>query len=292
MRSKLLGALLVSTLACTLAAAQASRTWVSGVGNDANPCSRTAPCKTFAGAISKTAAGGEIDALDPAGYGALTITKSITIDGGGGQVASVLVAGTNAIVVSAGASDVVILRNLRLNGLRNTATPGINGIDFKTAGTLIVENCDVFGFGTNGIWMESASNGHLVVRNTTSNNMGSAGIRVESGVASVENSDVSANAYGLIVFTGKVTAKNVMASQDTSRAFHAGSGELNLFDSTASNSAIGVSSSGGTVRISNVTVTDNTTGLSITAGQVISWQNNHIAANGTSSPPSSTIGPH
>jgi len=229
--------------------------------------------------------------LDPGGYGALTITKSITIDGGGGQVASVLVAGTNAIVVSAGASDVVILRNLRLNGLRNTASPGINGIDFRTAGTLIVENCDVFGFSTNGIWMESISNGHLVVRNTTSNNMGSAGIRVESGVASVENSDVSANAYGLIVFTGKVTAKNVMASQDTSRAFHAGSGELNLFDSTASNSAIGVSSSGGTVRISNVTVTDNTTGLSITAGQVISWQNNHIAANGTSSPPSSTIGP-
>jgi hypothetical protein len=69
--------------------AQATRTWVSGVGDDANPCSRTAPCKTFAGAISKTAANGEIDALDPGGYGAVTITKAITIDGGGGQVASV-----------------------------------------------------------------------------------------------------------------------------------------------------------------------------------------------------------
>src|ERR687888_2740117 len=87
--------------------AQATRTWVSGVGDDVNPCSRTAPCKTFAGAISKTAAGGEIDALDPAGYGAVTITKSITIDGGGGQVASVLVSGTNGIVVSAGPTDVV-----------------------------------------------------------------------------------------------------------------------------------------------------------------------------------------
>ncbi len=94
---------------------QASRTWVSGVGDDANPCSRTAPCKTFAGAISKTAAGGEIDALDPAGYGALTITKAITIDGGGGQVASVLVSGTNGIVVQAGANDVVI-RNLGTRG--------------------------------------------------------------------------------------------------------------------------------------------------------------------------------
>src|SRR5262252_7236568 len=76
---------------------QASRTWVSGVGDDVNPCSRTAPCKTFAGAIAKTAPGGEIDALDPAGYGAVTITKSITIDGTG-DFASSLVSGTNAIV--------------------------------------------------------------------------------------------------------------------------------------------------------------------------------------------------
>src|SRR6516165_8974652 len=87
---------------------QATRTWVSGVGDDANPCSRTAPCKTWAGAISKTAPGGEIDALDPGGFGALTITKSLTLDGGGGQVASTLVAGTNGIVVAGGANDVVI----------------------------------------------------------------------------------------------------------------------------------------------------------------------------------------
>src|SRR2546422_2478642 len=77
--------------------AQANRTWVSGVGDDVNPCSRTAPCKTFAGAISKTAAGGEIDALDPGGFGEVTITKSLTIDGQG-QVASILVQGTPAII--------------------------------------------------------------------------------------------------------------------------------------------------------------------------------------------------
>src|SRR5438132_3186628 len=98
------------------AQAQASRTWVSGVGDDANPCSRTATCKTFAGAISKTAAGGEIDALDPGGFGAVTITKAITIDGGGGQVASILAAGTNGITVAAGAADIVTLRNIQLNG--------------------------------------------------------------------------------------------------------------------------------------------------------------------------------
>src|SRR5438874_4894148 len=91
--------LVVIFLSSTEARAQATRTWVSGVGDDANPCSRTAPCKTFAGAISKTAAGGEIDALDPAGYGGVTITKAITIDGGGGQVASILGSGTNGVNV-------------------------------------------------------------------------------------------------------------------------------------------------------------------------------------------------
>src|SRR6266478_3294290 len=100
--------LLVICLWPSAAQAQAPRTWVSGVGDDANPCSRTAPCKTFAGAISKTAAGGEIDALDPGGYGAVTITKAITIDGGGGQVASVLASGTNGIVVQAQPTDTVI----------------------------------------------------------------------------------------------------------------------------------------------------------------------------------------
>src|SRR6201984_3508840 len=102
MQLNLAATLLVICVWSSAAQAQASRTWVSGVGDDANPCSRTAPCKTFAGAISKTAAGGEIDALDPAGYGAVTITKGITIDGGGGQVASVLAAGTNGIIVNAG----------------------------------------------------------------------------------------------------------------------------------------------------------------------------------------------
>ena len=103
-------------LAVNPASAQATRTWVSGVGDDGNDCSRTAPCKTFAGAISKTATGGEIDALDPGGFGAVTITKAITLDGGGGQVASVLVSGTNGITVAAGASDVVTLKNLSFQG--------------------------------------------------------------------------------------------------------------------------------------------------------------------------------
>jgi len=95
----------------SLARAQATRTWVSGVGNDANPCSRTSPCITWAGAFSKTTAAGEIDALDPGGFGAVTLNKSITLDGISG-LSGILVSGTNAIVVNASASDVVIIRNL------------------------------------------------------------------------------------------------------------------------------------------------------------------------------------
>src|SRR3954466_4192728 len=83
---------------------QATRTWVSGVGDDANPCSRTAPCKTFAGAISKTAAKGEINCLDPGGFGAVTITKAIQIDCRN-TMAGVLTNAANAINVSAGAND-------------------------------------------------------------------------------------------------------------------------------------------------------------------------------------------
>ena len=131
----------------SVAHAQATRTWVSGVGDDVNPCSRTAPCKTFAGAISKTAAGGEINALDDGGFGAVTITKAITIDGGG-HIAGVLAAGTNGIIVNAGTADVVTLRNLDING----AGTGLNGIRIIAAKAVHIERCHIYKFrgGTTG----------------------------------------------------------------------------------------------------------------------------------------------
>src|SRR5687767_1152412 len=103
----------------SIAQAQATRTWVSGVGDDVNPCSRTAPCKTYAGAISKTATGGEISTLDPGGFGAVTITKSITIDGTNGQgYGSILAALTNGVIVNDTTNVAVVnLRNLSLQGL-------------------------------------------------------------------------------------------------------------------------------------------------------------------------------
>jgi hypothetical protein len=126
--------------------AQATRTWVSGVGDDANPCSRTAPCKTFAGAISKTAAGGEINAVDPGGFGAVTITKPITIDGGG-TMASILAAGTNGVIINITASTPpqpfrVTLRNLSING----GITGLNGVRVLAAASVHIDNCTIFGF--------------------------------------------------------------------------------------------------------------------------------------------------
>src|ERR1700761_671390 len=105
---------LVPLLASAPAHAQATRTWVSGVGDDANPCSRTAPCKTFAGAISKTAVQGEIDCLDPGGFGGVTITKAITLNCGY-TLGSILVSGTPGITINA-AGAIVVIRGLQLQG--------------------------------------------------------------------------------------------------------------------------------------------------------------------------------
>src|SRR3954462_13721736 len=125
------------------ASAQATRTWVSGVGDDANPCSRTAPCKTFAGAISKTAGGGEINVLDPGGFGGVTIGKSLTISST--FEAGVLVSGTNAIIVAAGVADTVVLEGLDIEGLGT----GLNGVNFISGALLVIERCKIHKFATN-----------------------------------------------------------------------------------------------------------------------------------------------
>jgi hypothetical protein len=164
---------LVALLYAAPAQAQ-TRTWVSGVGNDANPCSRTAPCKTFAGAISKTAANGEINCLDPGGFGAVTITKAITI-ACEGVTAGVLAAGTNGIIVNAGASDQVTLRGLDINGFGT----GLNGIRFLAGKALIVDNCQIYEFTTHGIDVAlGVSGSSLTVKDTRINRLGGVGIRV------------------------------------------------------------------------------------------------------------------
>lgn len=179
----------------SLARAQATRTWVSGVGDDVNPCSRTAPCKTFAGAISKTATGGEIDALDSGGFGGVTITKSITIDGTG-TLASIVAAGTNGISINiteaTDTSKSVRLRGLSING----AGSGLSGVNVVAVNKVSIEDCVRDGFIADGINVPA---GTVFVRNTTIRNNGAAGIKVGSG-ASAGLTDVS------LVFNGTATA--------------------------------------------------------------------------------------
>jgi hypothetical protein len=259
------GAMAMPLLYAAPVQAQASRTWVSGVGDDANPCSRTAPCKTFAGAISKTALGGEIDALDPGGFGAVTITKAITLDGGGGQVASVLVAGTNGIIVQAGASDIVILRNLRINGISQAGNAGLNGIRFLSGAKLIVDNCDIFGFGTNGIDISlGAAGSFAAINNTRIENIGNAGILVESaGATSVEVDNVRlyATKLGVAVTTGN----KVLLSHSTS--------------SNASNAGV-EADPGATLGLNSNVISFNVTGIS-GGGTIQSWNNNRLFGNGS-----------
>src|SRR6202040_3359306 len=146
----------------TRAHAQASRTWVSGVGDDANPCSRTAPCKTFAGAISKTAAAGEINVLDPGGFGAVTITKSITISSVGFE-AGVLVSGGGGIVVNALATDQVVLEGLDIEGLGT----GGGGVKVLSANIVYVVRCKIHHFTGNGVNLNSSvANSQVIVKDS------------------------------------------------------------------------------------------------------------------------------
>jgi hypothetical protein len=170
---------LIVALACSsLAHAQATRTWVSGVGDDANPCSRTAPCKTFAGAISKTAPAGEIDAIDSGGFGTLTITKSITIDGQG-VLASVLSAGTNGFIINILNTDKVILRNLSING----AGTGINGINwFNAGGNVVIENCTISRVTNSLVNANLTNSGNLTINNLTGSYSGPGTANVDAGI--------------------------------------------------------------------------------------------------------------
>lgn len=293
----LLNLLAITLLGTSVMYGQASRTWVSGVGDDANPCSRTAPCKTFAGAISKTAAGGEIDALDPAGYGAVTIIKAITIDGGGGQVASVLVSGTNGIVVQAGPSDVVILRNLRINGIGT----GINGIRFLSGKDLNVEDCYIFGFTTNGldIALNQATQATVHVFHSVFKQNGGVGIRATNAVApsvkvGVDFSKIALDNIGVEAAShSSIEINNSMISAAASDGIKTDSATgpdsiIGIDHSEIINSGNGATSIAGSIVIGDTTFAYNTgTAFNKTTGGMFTFSDNRLhdnGANGTATP--------
>ena len=279
--ASLLAVALLVVMSAGSAQAQATRTWVSGVGDDANPCSRTAPCKTFAGAISNTAPSGEINCLDPGGFGAVTITKAIIISCEFGT-AGVLVQGTNAIVVSAGVGDVVFLKGLDIEGLGT----GLNGIWFLAGKGLYVTNCIIRGFATNGInFAPGNANASLVVQDTILADNPGGGILVAptSGFTAkgqLINTSMVRAVFGLRVQdNGKVTVFNSTASANTNNGFLAVStsaaAEIDLDHSVSSNNGTnGLQSNGANaiVRLTNSSLINNTTAgiSSVSSGQVIS----------------------
>lgn len=282
----------------SMAKAQATRTWVSGVGDDANPCSRTAPCKTFAGAISKTAVDGEIDALDPGGFGAVTITKSITIDGGPTGVASILASLTTGVIINIQAnsgSNTVELRNLSINGAA-TGTFGVRVIGPGVAGLAVfVEKCVIFGFRATGVGQgrgisdERTAAGSLSVHDTLiKNNFGSGIVAIGAGGPTTTLNNVQSIKNGSAGFVASgsnrlMVARNCVATKNGLAGFFAeNSAKMDIIDSLTAYNPQGIESdnAGTEVRVSRTTITRNTSnGLSLGGGTVLSYGTNEVSAN-------------
>jgi len=289
---------LIILVAAFAAQGQATRTWVSGVGDDVNPCSRTAPCKTFAGAISKTASGGIIDALDPGGFGAVTITKPITLEGNG-TLASVLSSGVNGIIVNitSGTNRNVILRNLLIDG--SGVTIGTNGVRFIAGDSLLVEDCYIHNYSTTGIDFENDTGiGVLAVRRTSiaSTTVGilvkpqaaataaraaiqdtlvtkcTTGVRAEDkSNVQVERSSISGNVDGVLSFAAGGTGTVVVV----------------VNTQIVGNTGAGLKTSGGAsaLRLSASSVTGNALGVDHALGGELSTYLNNVftgnSSNGT-----------
>jgi hypothetical protein len=269
--------------------AQATRTFVSGVGNDADPCSRTAPCKTFAGAISKTFINGEIDCLDPGGYGTLTITKSITIDCSG-TLGSVLASGTNGfnINIAVSANDpfrTVRLRGLTVNGTGASGTvgtrTGLKGVSITNAATVIIEDSVISDFTQQGINDARTTGGKLLIRNTVLRDNTLAGV-VASGTGaainvSMENVHSINNGFGVATATGNKVSivRSVFAGNTTAGIEADVGGQVGVDSTVATGNNIGLQNSG-TMSVSNSEISFNTTGAS---GAFTSFGNNRIFGN-------------
>jgi len=244
----------------SFAHAQATRTWVSGVGDDANPCSRTAPCKTFAGAISKTAVGGFIDALDSGGFGAVTITKSITLEGYG-VIAGILASGTKGVIINS-ATAIVHLRNLSIESPKpgGPAPQGIDGIDVIAASQVHVQHCVIASFSNTAINFHPAS-GSLFVSDTDIMNNTAGGIVVSTGRVTIENLRATGNANGVVVVGNAIATVRNSYAAGNSVGFAAvvnPAAIMNLENVVASNNTTGVQvNSGATARISNSTIVSN-----------------------------------
>src|SRR5579862_6945620 len=276
-------------LAPTAASAQATRTWISGVGDDVNPCSRTAPCKTFPGAIAKTAAGGEIDTLDPGGFGAVTVVKAITLADEGVGEGGILVAGTNGVTVNCSTDPncVVVVRGLQIDG-GPIGSNSLNGIKFIAGRALIVQNCVIRNFtggSPNGYGINFApSSGtaeSLVIDNTTiqANGTGSvdAGVRADGTLGGTAINVATTRSEVTNNVNGGVASVNVNAAGAVPVT-------VSVDHSQVSGNNVGINANGfsnAILRIGNSQLFENTTGFKqVGASVMTSFGNNNISDNG------------
>ena len=304
------------------AQAQATRTYVSGVGDDANPCSRTAPCKTFAGSISKTAAGGEINCLDPGGFGAVTITKSITIKCDNTE-AGVLVAGTNGIVIT-GAGIVVQLIGLDLEGLRQANQTSLNGVNVLNAAAVRISDSRIRGFGFGyGVNFAPSSSASLFLENVTITESGNSGNTTTGAInispaagqiaqVSIRDSHISDNLNAALrADTTGISGSTIKLLVDNSNITgngvgmlvkvpaNTGAAQVMITNSNISlNSGQGLIVNGGTAGtantyVGNTTINGNATGVqAVNQGKIYSYGDNHLDGNTADGAFSATVAKH
>ena len=299
------------------ASAQATRTWVSGVGDDANPCSRTAPCKTFAGAISKTAAAGEINCLDPGGFGALTITKAITISCETGT-AGVLVSGTNGFVIAAGTSDAVILKGLDFDGV-GASGGALDGVNVESAGTVLIDHCIIYGFGStngvdgNGIFVNNSNSVQVTIQDTLITGNANGGVWIKptgssNAMVLINNSQIATNKFGIVAdgtaTTGKINGSvrdstiNGNNQNGVTASASTAAGDTLLLNNVSSinngNNGLAASGSMAGLLVGNSTIYGNHGGIAaLNSSAIDSYGNNQLNGNnGADGSFTATLAPH
>ncbi|MBN8479465.1 MAG: hypothetical protein J0L91_10910 [Burkholderiales bacterium] len=268
--------------------AQATRTWVSGVGDDANPCSRTAPCKTFAGAISKTATGGEISVLDPAGFGGLTIAKAITIDGAG-QLSGVLASGITGVIVNT--TGAVTLRNLTIQSPGN----GLAAIRHINSGPLHVKNVRINmmgggAFAAVDIAPNAATDVTLSDVTITNCTSPASGVKLNGAggaiKATLDGVQVTRCGIGVeLLANARVAVRNGNLSHNTTGAsvVTGGTASALAFDHTTigfNGTGLVIDGANASARLSDTTMQDDNTTVCTKAngGVLVSYGNNRIGA--------------
>jgi hypothetical protein len=283
----LLVGFIVPALASAPAYAQATRTWVSGVGDDLSPsCSRTQPCKTFAAAIALTDTNGEINCIDPGGFGTLTITKSITIDCSG-TFGGILAAAANGITINLTATPdplkSVVLRGLSINGAGNAGQSGLKGVSILSATVVTLENVVIMNFAQQGVADTRTPPGKLFIKNSVIRNNAGVGIAVAAtggtNVVSIEHTHSINNLYGVATGNGnqiKIT-RSVFSGNSVAGIEADGGAQIGVEHSTVNFNGTGVQANG-TIWLDDTEVSFN---QAATAGTPTSFGNNRFYANVT-----------